>query len=271
MPVPGSYFRPRSMCSEIPKPKDPLALKFFLRSSYSFTFRPFSRISSAFSPRTVTWHAIFSFRRMPNERTVYRALEKTGACSVSCSSTLAARVSLSPLSPTEMLMTSFSMRIDRMGLSDLSAMVYEKGKKQPHGTPVLEPNQKAKAHYRRAMARPSHLAEEKLKDCELGLAEHAGNTEMRQLRQQLKDELKKAARKSGMAKGFLARGEIVADVVNAPDTQDAEEQRATETFDSVADDLRDMCIDDPEKFKQLKEKLRQMCEENDALPPKDWS
>eukprot|EP00397_Hematodinium_sp_SG-2012_P056308 GEMP01069358.1.p1 GENE.GEMP01069358.1~~GEMP01069358.1.p1 ORF type:complete len:234 (+),score=65.26 GEMP01069358.1:196-897(+) len=136
---------------------------------------------------------------------------------------------------------------------------------------VLEPNQKAKAHYRRAMARPSHLVEEKLKDCELGLAEHAGNTEMRQLRQQLKDELKKAARKSGMAKGFLARGEIVADVVNAPDTQDAEEQRATETFDSVADDLRDMCIDDPEKFKQLKEKLRQMCEENDALPPKDWS
>ena len=41
---------------------------------YSFTLRPRSRISSAFGPRTVTCTAIFSLRRMPNVRTVYRAL-----------------------------------------------------------------------------------------------------------------------------------------------------------------------------------------------------
>ena len=37
---------PRSMCSEIPNPKLPVSEKFFFRSSYSFTFRPRSRISS---------------------------------------------------------------------------------------------------------------------------------------------------------------------------------------------------------------------------------
>ncbi|KYM85416.1 hypothetical protein ALC53_04659 [Atta colombica] len=45
-----------------------------------FTFRPRSRISSALAPRTVQCTAIFSLRRIPNERTVYRALENTGCC-----------------------------------------------------------------------------------------------------------------------------------------------------------------------------------------------
>lgn len=41
--------------------------------------------TSAFSPRTVTWQAIFSLRRTLHWRMVMRALEKTGCCSVSCS------------------------------------------------------------------------------------------------------------------------------------------------------------------------------------------
>ena len=48
----------------------PVSEKFFFRSSYSLTLSPLSRISSAFGPRTVTWTAIFSLRRMPNVRTV---------------------------------------------------------------------------------------------------------------------------------------------------------------------------------------------------------
>lgn len=44
-------------------------------------------------------------------------LEKTGVCPVSCSRTLAARVSLSPLSPTQMLRHSLRMRSSRMGFS----------------------------------------------------------------------------------------------------------------------------------------------------------
>ena len=65
---------PRSMCSEIPKPKLPVSLKLRFRSSYSLTLRPRSRISSALGPRTVTWTAIFSLRRIPKVRTVYLAL-----------------------------------------------------------------------------------------------------------------------------------------------------------------------------------------------------
>jgi hypothetical protein len=61
---------PKSMCSLMPKPKLPVEEKLRLRSSYSLTFRPRSRISIAFSPRTVTWTAIFSLRRMPKVRTV---------------------------------------------------------------------------------------------------------------------------------------------------------------------------------------------------------
>ena len=38
-----------------------------------YTFNPRSKISSALAPRTVQCTAIFSFRRMPNERTVKRA------------------------------------------------------------------------------------------------------------------------------------------------------------------------------------------------------
>lgn len=51
------------------------------------TFRPLSRISSALAPRTVQWTAIFSLRRIPNDLTVYRALEKTGCWPVNCSNT----------------------------------------------------------------------------------------------------------------------------------------------------------------------------------------
>ena len=51
------------------------------------TFNPRSRISSALAPRTVQCTAIFSLRRIPNERTVYLALEKTGCCPVNCSNT----------------------------------------------------------------------------------------------------------------------------------------------------------------------------------------
>ena len=43
-------------------------------------------------------------------------LEKTGCCPLSCSSTLAARVKRSPLSPTEMLSVSFSILSAFMGL-----------------------------------------------------------------------------------------------------------------------------------------------------------
>jgi hypothetical protein len=68
---------PRSMCSEIPKPKLPVSEKFRLFSSYSLTFRPRSRISSALGPRTVTWTEIFSLRRIPKVRTVYLALPMT--------------------------------------------------------------------------------------------------------------------------------------------------------------------------------------------------
>lgn len=55
--------------------------------TFEFTFKPRSRISSAFAPRTVQCTAIFSLRRIPNERTVYRALENTGCWPVSCSKT----------------------------------------------------------------------------------------------------------------------------------------------------------------------------------------
>jgi len=36
----------------------------------ALTSRPLSSSWSAFSPRTVTWHAIFPFLRIPNVRTV---------------------------------------------------------------------------------------------------------------------------------------------------------------------------------------------------------
>lgn len=51
------------------------------------TFKPRSRISSAFTPRTVQCTAIFSLRRIPKERTVYLAFENTGCCPVNCSNT----------------------------------------------------------------------------------------------------------------------------------------------------------------------------------------
>lgn len=49
-----AYLIPRSMCSWIPKPKQPVSLKFLLSNSYSLTFKPLSRSCIAFSPLTVT-------------------------------------------------------------------------------------------------------------------------------------------------------------------------------------------------------------------------
>lgn len=69
----GSYFIPKSICSVIPNPKQPVSLKHCAFNSYSFTFNPRSNISLAFSPRTVTQQLIFSFLLIPNERIVYRA------------------------------------------------------------------------------------------------------------------------------------------------------------------------------------------------------
>ncbi len=66
------------------------------------------------APLTVQWTAIFSFLLMPKDLTVYLALEKTGCWPVRDSSTLAARVSLSPDSPTQMLRHSLRMRTSRM-------------------------------------------------------------------------------------------------------------------------------------------------------------
>ena len=51
------------------------------------TLSPRSKISSAFGPLTVQWTAIFSLRRIPKERTVYLALEKTGVWPVNDSNT----------------------------------------------------------------------------------------------------------------------------------------------------------------------------------------
>lgn len=56
-----------------------------------------------------------------NKRTWFHPpLEKTGVCPVSCSSTLAALVSLSPLSPTQMFKQSLRMRTSLMGFSFFS-------------------------------------------------------------------------------------------------------------------------------------------------------
>merc|ERR1712113_1269805 len=118
----GSYLIPRSICSSIPNPKLPSSEKHPLHSSYSLTFRPRSRISSALAPRTVHQQEIFSLRRIPKDRTVYRALEKQGSCPLSCSRTLEARVSLSPDSPTQIFRHSFSMRISHMGFFFSAAM-----------------------------------------------------------------------------------------------------------------------------------------------------
>merc|ERR1711936_843021 len=95
----------------MPKPKFPLDEKLSLRNSYSLTLSPRSKISSAFGPLTVQWTAIFSLRRMPKERTVYLALEKTGVWPVNDSNTFAALVSLSPVfSKAKYTVRSFGIR-----------------------------------------------------------------------------------------------------------------------------------------------------------------
>ena len=58
-----------------------------LKDSEQLTLSPRSKISSAFGPLTVQWTAIFSLRRIPKERTVYLALEKTGVWPVNDSNT----------------------------------------------------------------------------------------------------------------------------------------------------------------------------------------
>jgi hypothetical protein len=45
-------------------------------------------------------------------------------------------------------------------------------------------------------------------------------------------------------------------------SQDTDEQ----FFDNVTSELMGLMQDDPEKFKELKEKLRLKCEENNAMP-----
>ena len=52
--------------------------KFFFLSSYSLTLRPLFKSSSALSPLTVTWTAIFSFLLIPKLLMVYLALDSTG-------------------------------------------------------------------------------------------------------------------------------------------------------------------------------------------------
>merc|ERR1711994_1008453 len=117
----GSYLIPRSMCSCTPNPKLPLEEKLSLRNSYSRTFNPRSKISSALGPLTVQWTAIFSLRRIPKDLTVYRALENTGCWPVNDSNTLAALVSLSPDSPTQMLRHNLRIFVSRIAFLALDS------------------------------------------------------------------------------------------------------------------------------------------------------
>jgi len=108
------------------------------------TLSPLSRISSALAPLTVQCTAIFSFLLMPKDLTVYLfksfmsalvavnhphlALLKTGCCPVRDSSTLAALVSLSPDSPTQMLRQSLRIRTSRIGFFAFSVGILKRGK-----------------------------------------------------------------------------------------------------------------------------------------------
>jgi hypothetical protein len=67
----------------------------------------------------VQWTAIFSLRLMPNDLTVYLAFEKTGVWPVKDSKTLAARVNLSPLSPTQMFKHSLRILTSLIQFLDL--------------------------------------------------------------------------------------------------------------------------------------------------------
>ena len=97
------------MCSSIPNPKLPVSEKFLLLSSNYLTLSPLLSSSSAFSPLTVHDTEIFSFLLMPNDLMVYEALPSTGFYSVKSVITLEALVSLSPLSPVQMLITTLSI------------------------------------------------------------------------------------------------------------------------------------------------------------------
>lgn len=94
MPVKGSYLIPKSMCSWIPNPKQPVSEKFCFLSYLSLTLSPLSKISSALSPLTVTCTAIFSFLLIPKLLMVYLALEGTGFWPVRSSKTFEADIIL---------------------------------------------------------------------------------------------------------------------------------------------------------------------------------
>ena len=62
-----THLIPKSMCSWMPKPKLPLWEKFSFLSSYSFTLKPLSRISSACSNKCQHDGYIF-----PDECAIYK-------------------------------------------------------------------------------------------------------------------------------------------------------------------------------------------------------
>ena len=97
--------------------------KFLFLNSKSLTANPFLRISSAFLPLIMMLQAIFSNLLIPKVLMVNLAFERTGFLPTRSSSTLAALVSLSPVSPTLMLRTSLVILISLIGLSDLPFLV----------------------------------------------------------------------------------------------------------------------------------------------------
>ena len=72
--------------------KLPVSEKLTFLSYLSLTLSPLSRISSALSPRTVTWAAIFSFLLMPKLLMVNLALDGTGFWPVKSSKTFEAKL-----------------------------------------------------------------------------------------------------------------------------------------------------------------------------------
>ena len=71
----------------MPNPKLPDAEKFFFLNSNSLHFKPFSNISSALSPLTVTKTDIFSFLLIQKDLIVYLALPQHGVYPVKSSIT----------------------------------------------------------------------------------------------------------------------------------------------------------------------------------------
>lgn len=114
----GSYLIPRSMCSWIPKPKFPVSRSYFfltralapLDLSQVFLLPRPHGLCSGWQSFCFSWcQRIWLF--------ICLALENTGVWPVSNSSTLAARVSPSPLFPTQVLRQSLQMQSSHMGFS----------------------------------------------------------------------------------------------------------------------------------------------------------